>query len=57
VIDGDGSLGVYKRKCLNGSVRMIPYINITGSRGKATSSSQEYGIYMHRLSALIASII
>lgn len=32
VIDGDGSLGVYERKCLNGSVRRIPYINITGSR-------------------------
>ena len=32
LIDGDGSLGVYKRKCLNGSVRRIPYITITGSR-------------------------
>jgi hypothetical protein len=32
VIDGDGCLGVYQRKCLNGSVRRIPYINITGSR-------------------------
>lgn len=32
MIDGDGSLGVYERKCFNGSVRRIPYINITGSR-------------------------
>jgi len=31
LIDGDGSLGVYERKCLKGTVRRVPYINITGS--------------------------
>ncbi len=32
LIDGDGSLGYYERKCTNGSVRRVPYINITGSK-------------------------
>lgn len=31
-IDGDGCLGVYERKNSNGSVRRVPYINLTGSR-------------------------
>jgi hypothetical protein len=32
LIDGDGSLGYYERKCLNASARRVPYINITGSK-------------------------
>ncbi|MFL6398808.1 MAG: hypothetical protein ACJ72J_04415 [Nitrososphaeraceae archaeon] len=32
VIDGDGSLGIYVRKNLNGGVRRVPYITITGTK-------------------------
>src|SRR5207247_703702 len=32
VIDGDGSLGVYVRKNLNGSIRRVPYLSLTGSK-------------------------
>jgi hypothetical protein len=32
LIDGDGSLGYCERNYLNGSVRSVPYINITGSK-------------------------
>jgi hypothetical protein len=32
VIDGDGSLGIYVRKNWNGSMRKVPYINITGTK-------------------------
>ena len=31
-ITGDASLGVYPRKNLNGTIRMIPFISVTGSR-------------------------
>ena len=30
LIDGDGSLGVYERKNMNGTIRRIPYISVTG---------------------------
>ena len=32
MIDGDGSLNVYVRKNLNGSVRRVPYITVTGTK-------------------------
>jgi hypothetical protein len=32
IIDGDGSFNVYPRKNLNGTIRKIPYISVTGSR-------------------------
>jgi hypothetical protein len=32
VIDGDGSLGVYVRKNLNGNIRRVPYLSLTGSK-------------------------
>jgi hypothetical protein len=32
VIDGDGSLGVYERKNLNGTIRRVPYISLTGTK-------------------------
>jgi hypothetical protein len=31
VIDGDGTLGIYKRKIINGRVRSIPYISLTSN--------------------------
>ena len=32
LIDGDGSLGVYERKNMNGTIRRIPYISVTGNK-------------------------
>lgn len=32
VMDGDGTLGVYVRKNLNGTVRRVPYIALTGTK-------------------------
>ena len=32
LIDGDGSLGVYERKNMNGTIRRVPYISVTGSK-------------------------
>lgn len=30
-IDGDGHLGIYKRRNINGTIRLVPYISLTGS--------------------------
>lgn len=32
LIDGDGSLGIYERKNLNGTIRRVPYISVTGTK-------------------------
>ena len=30
-IDGDGHLGIYKRRKNNGTIRLVPYISLTGN--------------------------